>query len=63
MISCFVLFTGPIRNSHCPLVIGSFIYPSEDTYFRGFMDNVRMLFIFRTSYANQIVLVMLTKSY
>ena len=34
------MFAGPIRNSHCPLVIGSFIKMAMGSYFEGYMDNV-----------------------
>ncbi|KAI0236747.1 hypothetical protein LSAT2_012716 [Lamellibrachia satsuma] len=35
-----VPFNGPIRNSHCPLVIGSFIKQAVGSYFEGYMDDV-----------------------
>ena len=36
-------FPGPIRNSHCPLVIGGFIKDRVSSYFQGYMDNVRRI--------------------
>ncbi|KAI0216082.1 hypothetical protein LSAT2_031860, partial [Lamellibrachia satsuma] len=38
-----VPFKGPIRNSHCPLVIGSFIKEAMDSFFEGTMDDVNLL--------------------
>ena len=32
-------FTG-IRESHCPLVIGSLIKDAATTFFQGYLDNV-----------------------
>jgi len=34
------IVVGPIRNSHCPLVIGTFIKDRMASYFQGYMDNV-----------------------
>ncbi|KAI0240459.1 hypothetical protein LSAT2_008807 [Lamellibrachia satsuma] len=34
------LFPGPIRNSHCPLMIGAFIKDRIPSYFQGYMDNI-----------------------
>ncbi|KAK2153741.1 hypothetical protein NP493_2267g00008 [Ridgeia piscesae] len=31
---------GPIRESHCPLMIGAFIKVRELSYFQGYMDNI-----------------------
>ena len=42
--NCKRLFPGPIRNSHCPLVIGSFIKDRLTSYFQGYMDNVSTVF-------------------
>ena len=39
-VSCHSLLTGKLRNSHCPLVIGSFIKDRMTSYFHGYMDNV-----------------------
>ena len=38
-----VPFTG-IRESHCPLVIGSLIKEAATTYFQGYLDNVSTLY-------------------
>ena len=34
------IVVGPIRNSHCPLMIGTFIKDRMASYFQGYMDNV-----------------------
>ncbi|KAI0228153.1 hypothetical protein LSAT2_021381 [Lamellibrachia satsuma] len=44
-------FEGPIRRSHCPLVIGSFIN-QKTTFFKGFMDEICF---FRTALSSEEV--------